>query len=236
MRRMILRPRELYRFLFKKGRGVGLFLLLWTFSSCGIDSYPVLYEPIPNYYSTSIGFLHNHNNDPTSFLTLGYDIYYRIYNNENDDITDDIIIQDAQQHLTPIIDKLLNRIWTKDDLYWRIYLTNPKLEEKSPPVFKIANVSSLEYQINIVLNENNGSDNYIFNTYDSSKLYFSRYTGTNSEPKGYSKNDFSVDDFDVKESSTKYKIAFFALTYGLSTSYHQALHTNALYIGSIDIF
>ncbi|RKX87836.1 MAG: hypothetical protein DRP59_12740 [Spirochaetes bacterium] len=237
MRRMILRPRELYRFLFKKGRGVGLVLLLWTFSSCGIDSYPVLYEPVVTSISSTspITFSHDSRNDPDSFLVLGYDIYYRIYNDDNLDpfSYDDQIKNDAALELTEtVIGNLLNRNWNQMKHYRRIYLSDAELERDTPPSFPLSAATTQNFFISLYLD---GTNSYIKNDFDTSQtLYFSRYLGNDAAgvpvTENFSLLDFSTDDPDIFEPASHYRVAFFALTYGLTTD--TALHSSVLYIGS----
>ena len=237
--------RHFLKFFRGKGRGVifypPVFLFIFLFFSCGIDTYPVLYDPIVSSLSSTspIYFYHDARNDPDAFLSLGYDIYYRIYDNNNlDPVTFNTDIKnDASSQLSEsVISSLIIRNWDQMGNYRRIYLTNSVLESSSPPVFKLSTPVSSNYSISLNFNSTTPFGSYISNDDNTDLIDFKRYLGndTSDNPviESFSLSDFSDDDIDVPPGASSYRVAFFALTYGFTTDL-RTLHSNVVYIGSV---
>lgn len=216
-------------------------LYLLSTTSCGITTYPVLYKPIAsNFSSNPVTFQHDYRNNPDAFLTLGYDIYYRIYDDDALGTSYDSTIQsDASSELTQnVVGALINKTWDLNQIgnYRRIYLDDSSLESLSPPNYRLSISTSSNFYIYITINSAENNNSYITNSNDSNKIYFKRLTFDstgNPVKEDFTINDFTEDDEDIPSAGiSNFRIAFFAITYGLSTDY-LSLHSDVVYIGSV---
>ncbi len=213
------------------------------FFSCGIASYPVLYDPL--YYQSDLTFWQNPDNKVNpDFISLGYDIIYRIYDNNDyiqGTISDTIIQNEAENILTSSI---LSTIISKNSYSGAVGTENSysynrlRYEDKSPiPIYKIVDSIPLDtYPINLFLNSSGTS--YIQDNYGN-KVNFIRNLGTDTSTKYFTISDFSINDSDVpgnydNNDGDGVRIAFFAFTYGLTVDL-LSLSGKIVYIGSIVI-
>lgn len=215
-----------------------LFLPL-LFFSCGLASYPVLYDPL--YYQSDLTFWQNPGNKVTpDFISLGYDIIYRIYDN-TDSISDEIIQNEAENILTSSILATIisNNSYSGTDTTGNYSYNRLRYGDKSPiPIYKIVDsISPDTYPITLSLGSSSETS-YIQDGYEyGNKINFSRNLGTDPASKYFTITDFSSEDSDVPGdyvNNDEVRIAFFAFTYGLTYDL-LSLSGNIVYIGSIVI-
>jgi len=229
-------------------------ILFWPllFFSCGIASYPVLHDPLPLYDQTVYGqtpltFWQNPDNKVNpDFITLGYDIVYRIYDNTdfiNDtNIQSDTIIQNEAANIltsSTLAIIISQNSYTGTDTTGNYSYNRLRYADKSPiPIYKIVDSIPLDtYPITLVLGSSSETS-YIQDGYEyGNKINFSRNLGTDPAFKYFTISYFSKDDSDVPGNyvnNDEVRIAFFAFTYGLTNDL-LSLYGNIIYIDSIVI-
>ena len=248
----LLKSSKISKLLFKYINRGGLILpLILLFSSCGISSYIYIYPPIAG---SNLSFSHDYrNNKDPNYITLGYDIYYRIYDNSDssqfynkpDSEVTDILVSDGNKFFTSSnINKLISRNFDNDTLYRPIkHFSNDKEATYSPPpILPIDNSESSNesFFVNILLNDNIKEKPYLHTEapYSSSTLpetiYFQRYLSS-TESKTFT--SFAVSDSDVHEtlSGNEVLVAFFVISYGFSVDLYSLTSDKALFIGSTNL-
>ena len=250
----LLKSSKISKLLFKYINRGGLILpLILLFSSCGISSYIYIYPPIAG---SNLSFSHDYrNNKDPNYITLGYDIYYRIYDNSDTDNSKfynktgsevtNILVKDGNDFFTSgNINKLISRNFNDDSLYRPIkHFSNDKEATYSPPpILPVDNsvISNKTFLVNILLDNTRLKEPYLETVapYDSKTLpeiiYFQRYL-SNTENKTFT--SFSVTDSDVPETLTDYNIlvAFFVISYGLTVDQYSLTSDKPLFIGSTNL-
>lgn len=218
-----------------------LFLPL-LFFSCGLASYPVLYDPL---YQTKLTFQQNPDNKVNpDFISLGYDIIYRIYDNtdfKNDTIVQsDNIIQDEAANIvtSSILHTIISNNSYSGGTTGNTYSYNRlRYGDKSPiPIYKIDDSIPLD-TYPIYLSLGSSEETSCIQDYYGNKINFTRNLGAETSIKKYfTISDFSTGDSDVPDNydnadNDGVRIAFFAFTYGLTYDL-LSLSGNIVYIGS----
>ncbi len=215
-----------------------IFLSIIFFSACGLESYPVLYDPIQ--ISTTdinpLSFKHDtRNNVNPNFITLGYDVIYRIYDDDNlPSDPDPTIIADASTDFTEsLISKIISNDWSGMYPYRRLNLVNDDPPGTSTlPIYKLSDPLS-ESSFNIMI-DLTISDSSLYNeNIPGTKIYFNRYLGDNVT-KDFSEVLASDSDVPLSTDPSNVRVAFFVFTFGL-TKEGYSLHGNVIYIGSLSL-
>ncbi len=223
---------------------ISAFLLL--LSSCGLATYPVLYEPSQWDSAGTPAFTHNINNTVNpNFITLGYDIVYRVYDDTqfaSESEAESKIIDDMNSSLTNF-SNIISNSWSSMGAYRRLNLTALDTAEapipgsSTIPIYELSDPKSEKYFHIFLEFPATSSDSYITDDTDTPlTLYFNRYVDQDDDVT----KDFTYDDFDVGDVDTPFyytkpdriRIAFFAFTFGLSIDY-LSLHSEPIYIGSL---
>ncbi len=219
---------------------VSVVLLLLLLSSCGLAAYPVLYEPSQWDSAGTPAFTHNINNNVNpNFITLGYDIVYRVYDDTqfaSESEAESKIIDDMNSSLTDF-SNIISNSWSSMGYYRRLNLTtgDPDPGSSTIPIYELSDPKSEQYFHIFLEFPAASSDSYITDDTDTPLvLYFNRYMGDN-DTKNFTYDDFDVVDIDTPFTDSKpdsIRIAFFAFTFGLSVDY-LSLHSDPVYIGSL---
>lgn len=230
-----------------------LVLLILLFSSCGIS---VPYYLNPPAYHSNLSFYNAYINDPD--YTLGYDFFYRIYDDSL--ISESTIISEANSYFTEtnLLELLANNHAVLIDTYYRRILpisndilTDYKIDETPIPTartpimpidpyfFDQSADSSNRFLISINLNLLNPEDSQIFTTsyipetsYPTT-IYFKRYV-TIDEVNFIDVlfSDIDINHDDVPDSTVSpIKITFFVVLYGITSDF-TPIFSDILYIGS----
>ncbi len=222
-------------------------ILVLTLFSCGLASYPVLYDPIQGQSTTPV-FINNPDNTFNSdFLILGYDIVYRIYDNTTvSGVPDSTIESDASQDLTgTAISAIINNDWPHMTPYRRLNDVSGTPGTSTVPLYKITETTpAAAFSIHLtIMTTDDGTDGSVSYLEDDNgnKISFNRFLGTDAteKTKNFSLSDFESTDIDVPDTydnsdTDGVTVAFFAFTYGL-TKDPLSLHGNMVYIGSVII-
>ena len=229
-----------------------LLLLILLLSSCGLNTYIYIYPPIASGGNLSFSHDSRNNKDP-NFITLGYDIYYRIYDNSStsdfsgktDSEITSIIQTHANDFFTSVnLNNLLFRNFPDNNLYRPIV---PERNDKSstynlPPILPIDNsvISNTSFYVNMYLNNTTVADPYIETEapYGSTTLpetiWFRRYLDATTY-KDFS--SFLSEDNDISFNITEnnFLVAFFVLSYGFTVDFYTITSDKPLFIGTAHI-
>ena len=228
-----------------------LILLILLFSSCGI-TVPAYLNP-PVYTGANLEFYHAYNNDPNN--AIGYEFFYRIYDEETIDFT--TVSNEAQSYFTAT--KLLgllsnNRSIFEDSFYRRIF---PVLDDipttfQNPAIAPIMIIDPLyfdktnslkRFTISINLNLLTPAEAKISTTSGylpigsySTFIDFKRLVTSVSGGSTFIEVDFSAIDpinhDDVPGTATStINIAVFVVLYGLTDQF-VSIFSDVVYIGS----
>ncbi len=212
--------------------------LITLASSCGLASYPVVYDPYTISSPTEIGFMHNNSNTVNpDFIILGYDIVYRIYdNNTTEGVSDSVIEKDASSYFSASssFNAIITNTWDAMTPYRRLNISASGIYAGTAtvPIYKIDDSEQLSsISINIITD---GGVSFLED--DTGRtIYFNRFLG-NDTTKNFNSSDFDSSDIDVPatyNSSDGFgvTVAFFCFTYGFTKDL-LSLHGNMVYIGS----
>jgi len=247
--------KRILSFIFSRGGLIlFLFLIVFSISACGIAIYYYLSPPI---YLSPLSFYHASNND--SDIAVGYEYFYRIYDSENTNTSENTIISDANVFFTNnnLLDLLFSNnyliegsdfkrilpIW--DDISTNYYLGSEPIPSVSPPVMTIdpayfdSNDSSENFTITLNISTVSGTGKISTTSYFPSGSYkseidFERYVNTINDSNFYQKSflDFNSDQDDVPVlSASDIDIAFFVVLYGRDENF-VPIFSDVVYIGT----
>ncbi len=224
-----------------------LVLLVFLVSSCGISTYIYIYPPIKNGINLSFSHDSRNNKDP-NFFNLGYDIYYRIYDNsagsqfngKTASEIDNILMADGNTFFTSDnINKLLFRAFDTDSLYKPLkHFSNDKsLDYSVPPFLPVDNsvIADKSFYINIILNSTNRNDPYLETVAPYSSITlpetikFRRYIS--NDFKDFTTFNNSDEDINFTIIDDNFLVTFFVLSYGFTVNYYTLTSDKPIYIG-----
>lgn len=230
-----------------------LLIIVLILTACGISTYIYIYPPI--YNGITLSFSHNaNNNKEPNFLNLGYDIYYRIYDNSSvsqfNGLSDlekvNILKADADIFFSSgNTNKLITRNFSSDFLYKPIkHYSNDKdgliPSYSAPPILPIDNSESVDqaFSVYIRLAQTDISLPYLETTapYSSTTLpeiiEFRRYLTDN---KDFSNYVYTDDDINFPVIENKVLVTFFVISYGFSVDYYTLTSDKPIYIGFTEL-
>lgn len=213
------------------------FSLILFFSSCGLPVYYIIYPPVnagtpsENAETRYFSFKTADEQNKTSDIYRGIDVYYKIYNNEQDCASDRQQIQTVNSEFSQ---SGFNKM---QSLGYAKLSSEPKLDNSSDVLF---DKEDSDHFIKIRLFDEGSEDRYEAG-FESDKISFN----TGSEPIRLNGNSFQFDkenppeqgDADYKhneEGSDYFWVAAFAVSVGRD-GFFQAYYSSLLPLGSIKI-
>jgi len=213
------------------------FSLILFFSSCGLPVYYIIYPPVnagtpsENAETRYFSFKTADQVNKTTDIYRGIDVYYKIYNTENDRNLD---IQQIQAVNSEFSQSGFNKM---QGLGYAKLSSEPKLHNSSDVLF---DKEDSDHFIKIRLFDEGSEDRYEAG-FESDKISFN----TGSEPIRLNGNSFQFDkenppeqgDADYKhneEGSDYFWVAAFAVSVGRD-GFFQAYYSSLLPLGSIKI-
>ena len=257
MKKLIRMVRIRKLFIISRNRGglvLPLILLILLFSSCGI-AVPVYLNP-PVYYSVNLNFYHAYNNDPD--YALGYEIFYRIYDDTL--INSNTIISEANTFFTEtnllellgsnqtLIDNSFYRriLPVSNDISTDYHISDIPIPTANIPLMRIDPIyfdnsdSTKKFEINIAIQPTGEGKLTTTNDYAPSGSYaseidFKRYVtidGFNFESHTFTEITPDQNDVPVlSDGASSIDIAFFVVLYGITPNLF-SIFIYVVYIGS----
>ena len=216
-----------------------IFSLVLFFSSCGLPVYYIIYPPVNagNPTETPDGryfsFKTADQVNKTTDIYRGIDVYYKIYNTENDRNLD---IQQIQAVNSEFSQSGFNKM---QGLGYAKLSSEPKLHNSSDVLF---DKEDSDHFIKIRLFDEGPEDNNRYEAgFESDKISFN----TGSEPIRLNGNSFQFADENLpiqgdtdykhnEEESDYFWVAAFAVSVGRD-GFFQAYYSSLLFLGSIEI-
>lgn len=227
-----------------------LLLIIFLLSTCGISTFIYIYPPNPN--GTNLSFSHDsRNNKDPDFLTLGYDIYYRIYDNSSTSKfynktaieVENLLIADGNTYFSSDnVNKLIFRTFADDSAYKPIkhFANDKSLIYSAPPILPIDNSESSDesFSVNIIFSQGNRDNPYLVTElpYSSSTLpeniEFRRYLPDDNDFTVFENSD---DDITFSIIDNNFLVAFFVISYGFTVDFYSLTSEKPIFIGSATI-